>query len=210
MMMNRSTFVGLLLIAGVASPAFALPGEKRTWDFEGEAAGRIAPGFTGEAGDWKVVALDKGRALAQLAKSPGPTFNVALAEDPSAKDVVLSVRMKAVAGEIDQGGGLVWRAKDAKNYYVARYNPLEENYRLYTVVDGERTLLKSIDIKRTEGWHSLVVMMRGDQIECFYDGQTVLEVKDTTFPGPGKVGLWTKADAQTHFDNLTVETLTTN
>jgi hypothetical protein len=207
---KRATVAGILLVTGVALPAFALPGEKRTWDFEGEASGRIARGFTGEAGDWKVVTLDKGQALGQLGKSPGPTFNVALVEDPAAKDVVLSVRMEAVAGEIDQGGGLVWRAKDAKNYYVARYNPLEENYRLYTVVDGERTMLRSVDIKRTEGWHRLVVMMRGDQIECFYDGQSVLEVKDTTFPGPGKVGLWTKADAQTHFDNLTVETFTTN
>jgi hypothetical protein len=205
---KHATFAGILLIVGVALPASALPGEKRTWDFEGEASGRIARGFIGEAGEWKVVTLDKGQALGQLGKSPGPTFNVALVEGSDAKDLVLSVRMKAVAGEIDQGGGLVWRAKDAKNYYVARYNPLEENYRLYSVVDGERTMLASIDIKRTEGWHRLVVMMRGDQIECFYDGQTVLEIKDATLPGPGKVGLWTKADAQTNFDNLTLETLT--
>ncbi len=207
---KRATLAGILLVAVAAFPASALPGEKQAWDFEGDASGRIARGFTGEAGEWKVVTLDQGRALAQLGKSPGPTFNVALVDDRATRDMVLSVRMKAVAGEIDQGGGLVWRAQDAKNYYVARYNPLEENYRLYTVVDGERTMLGSTDIKRSEGWHSLVVMMRGDQIECFYDGRTVLEVKDTTFPGPGKVGLWTKADAQTHFDNLTVETLTTN
>ena len=205
---KHATFAVILLVAGVALPAVALPGERQTWGFDDQAVGRIAQGFAGESGEWKVVTLDKGNALAQLGKSPRPAFNVALVEGSGAKDLVLSVRMKAVAGEIDQGGGLVWRAKDARNYYIARYNPLEENYRLYTVVDGHRTMLGSVDIKHSEGWHNLVVMMRGDRIECYYDGQTVLETKDTTFPGPGKVGLWTKADAQTHFDNLSLEILT--
>jgi hypothetical protein len=113
--------------------------------------------------------------------------------------------MKAVAGEVDQGGGLVWRAKDAKNYYLARYNHLEDNYRLYKVVDGKRTLIQNADITHSDGWHTLRVRMTGDQITCEYDGKTYLEAKDDTFPGPGKIGLWSKADAQSQFDDLSLK-----
>src|SRR6266567_2465356 len=83
------------------------------------------------------------------------------ADDTNAKDVDVSVKMKAVAGETDQGGGLVWRARDAKNYYLARYNPLEDNYRLYKVVDGKRTLIQNADITHSGGWHTLRVTMSG-------------------------------------------------
>src|SRR6516165_6110375 len=175
---------------------------KRTWKFDDEASGQIAKGFVGEVGTWAVVDSDQGKALAQSAKNANSVFNITLATDTNAKDVDLSVRMKAVAGETDQGGGLVWRAKDAKNYYLARYNPLEDNYRLYKVVDGKRTLIQNVDITHSDGWHTLRVTMTGDQITCYYDGKKYLESKDTTFPGSGKMGLWSKADAQSQFDDL--------
>ncbi len=115
----------------------------------------------------------------------------------------LTVRFHAIAGKFDQGGGLVWRAKDGRNYYIARYNPLEDNFRVYTVVDGQRTQLQNADIPRSDGWHTLRVTMRGDHIQCFYDGKKSLDVHDTTFTKPGHIGLWTKADARTRFDDLT-------
>ncbi|MBA3257018.1 MAG: DUF1080 domain-containing protein, partial [Pyrinomonadaceae bacterium] len=102
------------------------------------------------------------------------------------------------------GGGVVWRARDAKNYYIARYNPLEGNYRVYKVEDGRRTQLGTSDVKRSEGWHTLRVTMTGERIECYFDGRKYLDVSDSTFKSAGKIGLWTKADAQTHFDDLTV------
>jgi hypothetical protein len=121
------------------------------------------------------------------------------------KNVDLSVKMKAIAGREDQGGGLAWRAKDAKkNYYVARYNPLEDNYRLYKVEMGRRNQNQSADLPHSDGWHTLRVTMEGDHIQCFYDGKLFLEAKDPTFPGPGKIGLWPKADARSHFDDLKV------
>ena len=143
-----------------------------------------------------------GKALAQSAKNPNSVFNVTLISDTNAKDVDLSVRMKAIAGEHDQGGGLVWRAKDAKNYYLARYNPLEDNYRLYHVVGGKRTLIQNVDIAHSDGWHNLRITMTGDQITCYYDGRKYLEAKDSTLPESGKIGLWSKADAQSQFDDL--------
>jgi hypothetical protein len=116
----------------------------------------------------------------------------------------VSVKMKALAGKEDQGGGLVWRVKDANNYYVVRHNPLEDNYRLYKVEQGKRSELQRADVKSNGGWHTLRVTMEGDRIQCFYDGQKYLEVKDSTFPGPGEIGLWTKAEARSHFDDLKV------
>src|SRR5436305_1431602 len=193
---------GAVIAAAWSVALLAADGAKRTWTFDDEADGRIARGFTNEVGEWKVVASDRGKALAQSAKNGNSVFNITLIGDTNAKDVDLTVRMKAVAGETDQGGGLVWRARDAKNYYLVRYNPLEDNYRLYKVVDGKRILLLNADITHSDGWHTLRVTMSGDQIACYYDGKKSLEAKDTTFPEGGKIGLWSKADAQSQFDDL--------
>src|ERR1700682_2960464 len=126
---------GIVLVGTLTGLLAARDDVKRSWTFDDDAAGQLAKGFTNEVGEWSVVASDKGKALAQSAKNANAVFNITLIGDTNAKDVDLSVRMKAVAGETDQGGGLVWRAKDAKNYYLARYNPLEDNFRLYKVVD---------------------------------------------------------------------------
>jgi hypothetical protein len=178
------------------------------WNFDNDLVGSAAKAFKTEVGEWKVVAdssaPSKPHVLAQLAKNPSSTFNVALVGDTNYRDVDLSVSIKPVAGRIDQGGGVVWRATDARNYYIARYNPLEDNYRVYKVQDGRRVELKSANIRKSPGWHTLRITMVGDRFEGYYDGQKYLEVRDSTFAGPGKIGLWTKADAQTHFDNLTV------
>ncbi|MBI3838813.1 MAG: hypothetical protein HY288_12885 [Planctomycetia bacterium] len=192
------------LILLTPSAVLAAETSKRTWNFDGETTGQIAKGFTNEVGSWSVVEIGQGKALAQAAKNANPVFNIALVRDASAKDVDISVEMKAVAGETDQGGGIVWRAKDAKNYYLARYNPLEDNYRLYRVVGGKRTLLQNADIAHSDGVHALRVTMNGDRIECYYDGKKYLDQKDATFTEPGRIGLWTKADAQSQFDNLTL------
>jgi hypothetical protein len=198
------TTSGLTLAALLVGPLCAGQEAKRTWTFDDDQTGAIAKGFTNEVGEWKVAASDNGKALAQYAKNPNSVFNVTLISDTNAKDVDLSVRMKAVAGETDQGGGLVWRAKDARNYYLARYNPLEDNYRLYHVVNGKRTMILNVDIPHTDGWHTLRVTMSGDQITCYYDGKKYLEAKDSTFTEAGKIGLWSKADAQSQFDDLTL------
>ncbi|MBF0495726.1 MAG: hypothetical protein HQK58_04000, partial [Deltaproteobacteria bacterium] len=135
----------------------------------------------------------------------GSTFNLILIGGTSYKDIDLTVSMKAVAGAEDQGGGLVWRAKDGKNYYVARFNPLEDNYNLYKVKNGNRSQIGGVTIKSAPGWHALRVTMRGSRIEVYFDRKKVLDADDSTFTEPGGIGLWTKSDAQTHFDGLTVK-----
>jgi len=114
--------------------------------------------------------------------------------------------MNSVAGREDQGGGVVWRYRDLKNYYVARYNPLESNYRAYKVVDGRRILLDSADLKApAAAWHEIRVTMFGNLIQCLFDGKKYLEAKDDTIAESGRLGLWTKADAQTRFDAFRIE-----
>jgi hypothetical protein len=192
------------LLAGLA--AYAGDEEKKTWTFDKDTAGAAPKGFSPAVGEWSVVTTDEGKVLAQSASNESPVFNIVLVDDTSAKDVDISVKIKAVAGERDQGGGLVWRAKDAKNYYIARYNHLEDNYRVYKVVDGKRSApFQNADIKHHDGWTTLRVTMKGDHIECFYDGKKYLDVHDSTFTGPGKIGLWSKADARSQFDELTLK-----
>ena len=194
-------------VALLIAPLFAGEGSGG-WNFDSDQAGAIARDFTNESGEWKVVAdstaPSQPNVLAQVAKNSGSAFNTALLNGSNYRDLELAVKMKAIAGKEDQGGGLIWRAKDSKNYYLARFNPLEDNYRLYKVGKGKRILIKSAEVKHTDGWHRLRVFMKGDLIQCFYDDKMVLEVKDSTFQGPGKVGLWTKADAQSYFDDLAV------
>jgi hypothetical protein len=198
---------GVMLVGILSVPLFASDDAKKNWTFDEDQDGVIAKGFTNEVGEWKVVATPEGKVLAQTAKSPNPVFNVALASDTDVKDVDVSVRMKAIAGQNDQGGGLVWRATDSKNYYVARNNPLGSgSYNVYKVVDGRRSMIKGAPLKHSEGWHTLRVVMTGDHIECYHDGKKYLDVHDSTFPDAGKIGLWSKSDAQSHFDDMAITT----
>ena len=204
MLRTMVVMVGVVLLAG----ALIAQNQEKVWNFDTNKPGDIPEGFTNEVGEWKVVADEtapsKPNVLAQLAESSGSTFNVTVVSGTGYKNVDLSVKMKAIAGKEDQGGGLVWRAKDAKNYYVARYNPLEDNYRVYRVHTGRRSELQSANVKHSEGWHTLRVTMKADHIEGYYDVKKYLDVKDPTFQEAGRIGLWTKADAQSHFDDLTV------
>lgn len=210
-----------LLWAGVATLALAATGfaDEKTITFGQGSLGKMPPRWRatqtgkGEGSVWKVVEdktspSKKGYVLAQTAEGPGPLFNLCvLIDDSSYKDVEAGVAFKANAGKKDQGGGIVWRYRDADNYYVARFNPLEDNFRVYKVVGGKRTQLGTKEeLKAPAGeWHTLKIRMTGDHIECFLNGKKHLDVKDGEFTTAGLVGLWTKADAQTHFDEFRVK-----
>jgi hypothetical protein len=132
-------------------------------------------------------------------------FPLLIADEGSFQDVDLSVRFKAVSGSVDRAGGLVFRLKDPNNYYIVRANALENNYRLYRVVNGRRRQFAGANFKVTSGeWHELRVEAAGNKITCYYDGSKKIEATDDTFKEAGKVGLWTKADSVTYFDDLKV------
>ncbi len=107
---------------------------------------------------------------------------------------------------MDQGGGPIWRVLDEDNYYIARYNPMEENFRIYHVKNGLRTRIANARIKLPAGvWHKLKITHFDTKIEGYLNGKKLLEVTDKTFAGPGGIGLWTKADAVTLFDDLVID-----
>jgi len=203
---RRWALAASLLFASAISIGMAVARDdpNRTWDFESDEPGMTAKGFANEVGEWVVKKEGANKVLHQQAKSSDATFNVALAEGTSYKNVSLSVKLRAVAGDLDRGGGVIWRAKDQKNYYICRYNPLEDNFRVYKVADGIRTMFKTADTPGDEKWHSLRVTMVGPKITCYLDGQKLLEAEDDTFPDAGMIGLWSKADARSYFDDLTV------
>jgi hypothetical protein len=153
------------------------------------------------------TAPSKPHALAQMSKENlGYHFSVAVIDNTNYSDVEIELKFKAVDGQEDQGGGPVWRYRDADNYYICRANPLESNFRVYKVVDGNRRQLQSADVDIPSNiWHTMEVEQAGDHIKCWLNDKLYLDVKDDTFK-EGKVGLWTKADAVTYFDDLEIET----
>jgi hypothetical protein len=216
----RFLVVPVVVMAPCAYVAHAeQPQTTSKWSFEDVSVGKLPNGWSsaktgsGEGSVWKIVedstAPEGQKVLAQTAESPGSVFNLCVAENPVITDLQLSTSFKSVKGKVDQGGGLVWRYTDANNYYVARLNPLESNFRLFKVVNGVRTQLATKDqlVMPAGAWHTMTVRMKGEQIECRLDGEKYLEVKDSSFKKPGQIGLWTKADAQTYFDDVQVSEL---
>jgi hypothetical protein len=211
--MRWTTLAVFAALAGAT--LWAAEGKERTFQFGKDDVGKTPKGWKaektgkGEGSVWKVVAdqtapSKSGYVLAQTAKSPRGVFNICVAEDAKYKDVELSVSFKSVAGKLDQGGGFVWRYKDNDNYYICRMNPLEDNYRVYKVVAGTRTQLggkEGLRIKAGE-WHKLKVEVKGKKMKGYLDGEKMWEITDETYKDAGKVGLWSKADAQTHFDEF--------
>lgn len=119
------------------------------------------------------------------------------------QDAEISVDVTAVSGKIDQGGGLVWRYQDSQNYYIARWNPLEDNFRMYKVVDGVRTQLDTAQAPGDPSQpHNIRIIYVGRDLRGYFDGKLLLEAEDDQFPGWGNIGVWSKADAVTTFDNL--------
>jgi len=187
-----------------------------TYSFDNDTVGAMPVKFhsarTGQGTEskWEVMAdptaPSKPNVVAQTSTDKTDyRFPLLIADEGAFKDLELSVKFKAVSGEVDRAGGLVFRLKDANNYYIVRANALEDNYRLYHVVAGKRRQFAGANFKVTSGeWHELRVECVGNKIICYYDGAKKIEATDDTFKDAGKVGLWTKADSVTYFDDLRV------
>ena len=139
--------------------------------------------------------------LAQTAETQ--PWAVAILEDRKFSDVDVSVKGKPLSGKEDQSTGLIFRAKDAKNYYLVRSNGLEDNFRLYTMIDGKRKQVASakVDPPRAGDWHTIRVVAKGKKIQAYVGDRLLIDHEDETY-SEGYVGLWTKADSVTEFDDL--------
>ena len=153
---------------------------------------------------WTVVPDDTAPSKPNALKQSGEaTYPVCLKNDTSLKDGFVEVKFKAVSGKEDQAGGLVWRANDAENYYVARANALEDNVTIYHTIKGKRVAFKNADHPVKPGvWHTLRVEFQGPRFVVLFDGEKVIETTDESFTDAGKVGVWTKADSVTLFDDF--------
>ena len=204
--------------AGLGATA-AAQGPQSPRTFEDAAAGAPPPGFsfalTGRGGPVRWVVLEDPPAPAgpKVAAETSrdrteDRFPLAILDGFEARDVAVSVRFRPVSGTVDQAAGLVARLRDPRNYYIVRANALENNVRLYRVVDGRRVQFAGVDVPvPRDRWQTLGLRVEGDRLEVSLDGRTLFSATDRTFPGAGRVGLWTKADSLTHFDALEVQAL---
>jgi hypothetical protein len=164
---------------------------------------------SGSTGRWSVATdptADGGRAIEQTsADTTDYRFPLAIYKPLSAGNVSITVRFKAVAGKVDQAGGIAVRLRDADNYYVVRANALEDNVRFYRVVKGRREQLEGANLKVTANeWHQLGLRAEGDRFTITFDGKQLFTAADRTFADAGRIALWTKSDSVTRFDRIEI------
>jgi hypothetical protein len=157
----------------------------------------------GEA-KWAVEKADDAPSKPNVLKQSGEaTFPVCIKEDTNIKDGFVAVKFKPVTGKEDQAGGVIWRCKDKDNYYIARANALEDNIVIYHTIKGQRVAFGSgKETVKSGAWHTLRVDFEGNKFVVTFDGKRVIEAVDESFKDAGKVGVWTKADSVTLFDDL--------
>jgi hypothetical protein len=210
-MFKRNAVMAIVLLGATVAAA------AETINFDGNAIGAQPKGWTltmtGKGTPkWTVehdeTAPSKGYVLKQSGKA---TYPLALKNGTNVKDGFVEVKFKAITGSEDRAGGVVWRAKDANNYYVVRANALENNVVLYKTVNGVRISLDIIGQKGGYGtkvavpanqWHTLRVEFAGRRFRVIFNGKPLFDVEDATFAEGGMVGLWTKADSTTAFDAI--------
>ncbi|MSP75474.1 MAG: hypothetical protein EXR12_05000 [Rhodospirillaceae bacterium] len=197
------------IVAGLAVAALATAAQAETLGFNADPVG-AAPadwlcGSTGGGAPRWTVEADAGapsppNVLKQSGTAPFPWC---VKQGTALGDGAVEVKFKPLAGREDQAGGLVWRWKDGDTYYVARANALENNVALYYVQRGDRVTIKYVDAPVPANvWHTLRVEFRGTRIRILLDGKATIELDDSRIAGPGAVGVWTKADSITAFDDF--------
>ncbi len=199
-----------LFFASLASTAVAVLSSADTVNFDNFKVGAAPPGWTATqtgsgSAKWSVEKDDSAPSKPNVLKQSGQgTFPVCFKNDTNLKDGFVDVKFKPVAGKEDQAGGVIWRVRDSNNYYIARANALEDNVTIYHTINGKRVAFKSINTKVTSGvWHTLRVEFHGNQFAVIFDGNKVIDATDESFANAGKVGVWTKTDSVTAFDNFT-------
>jgi Tfp pilus assembly protein FimT len=197
------------LILTVTLLAFVGQSASEAVNFDKAETGKPPAGWTaGQTGSghaqWTVVPDDTAPSKPNVLKQSGQaTYPVCLKDTPSIKDGFVEVKFEPISGREDQAGGLVWRANDLNNYYIARANALENNVTIYHTINGRRTEKKRTRMQvASNQWHTLRVDFQGNHFTVTFDGQRAIEWDDDTFKDAGRIGVWTKADSVTLFDDF--------
>ena len=201
------------LFVVISVPMGMAMAQTQTINFDNLKAGDPPAGWTATktgSGEpkWAIERDDSAPSKPNVLKQSGQaTYPVCIKEDTNLKDGFVEVKFKPISGKEDQAGGLIWRAKDANNYYVARANALEDNVTIYHTIQGRCTEKKRAAMKvATNQWHTLRVDFQNSHFTVALDGKKALEWDDDTFKDAGMVGVWTKADSVTLFDDFTYGT----
>jgi len=163
--------------------------------------GKENPKWKFVAGKWAYRPSGGRQVLAQVVETQ--PWAVAILEDQKFDDVDVTVRFRPISGKEDASGGIIFRAKDGRNYLLVRANALENNFRLYMIVNGKRSTIASARVTEPKlgEWHRIRVVSKGPKIQAYLDDSLLLDHEYKALPG-GWVGLWTKADSVTEFADL--------
>ena len=196
---------GSILITGAAMNVV----HAQIVSFDSDPPGALPPGWeqgvTGRGTPrWAVQQDESAPSKPNVLRQSGVgTFPWAVRRDTAIEDGYVEVKFKALAGQEDQAGGVVWRWKDADNYYVARANALEDNVSVYYTAAGRRNTIKYVKAPVPQNaWHTLRVEFSGTRIRVTLNGTTYIDLDDGRISGAGAVGLWTKADSVSAFDDF--------
>ena len=193
---------------GMPAIKFETPGPSApagSWSFDTDPVSGAPAGSEIFSGTWVV------RAEADAPSKPNALCQVGNAEYPALAlgagvygDLTVTMRFKPISGNVDQAAGIIARVQDKDNYYIIRANALETNVNLYKYAGGRRSGIKDGSAKVMLGqWQELRLELSDDRLRGFLNGQLVVEANDTTYKA-GRVGLWTKADSVTCFDDVVV------
>ena len=187
----------------VASPSVSTV--TRKWNFDGDLVGGLPSGAQSFSGQWAVRAEpdapSQPNALCQTGNADFPAIGL---DDKQYTDLTLVAHFKPIAGKTDQAGGLIFGVQDKSNYYILRANALEDNVIFFTYVNAQRNQLKGANAKVMPNiWHELRVEVRGNTFVGFLDGKQVVDSTDDRYKSGG-IGLWTKSDSVTCFDDVEV------
>jgi hypothetical protein len=201
----KKTVAGTVIASGSAVA--------ETVSFDTDAVGNVPAGWkagvTGRGAPvWEVRTEPSAPSRPNVLQQSGSgTFPWIVRPDLSLENGRLEVKFKPLSGRQDQAGGLVWRWKDGDDYYVARANALENNVSLYYTQNGRRNTLKYVEAPvAANTWHVLQVAFEGTLVRVALDGKVYIELDDDHIKGSGAVGLWTKADSVTAFDDFSYST----
>jgi len=219
---NRTMLAGGIFLFLMASAAYALAqneADSYRWALDSVKAGQLPAGWhvsasnpDGPLADW-AVGMDSAASkpenilsIVHIHDTSTAVFNLNWTQQFIFHSGDMSVRLRANSGKEDQGGGMIWRVQDENNYYVARYNPLESNFRLYYVEDSQRNTLASAEhlTSKAGAWVYLKIRHQGQLIQGWFNNTLAWEVDDAHLPKAGGIGLWSKADAASSFADFEV------
>ncbi len=198
------------ILISIFLPIFSAYGEQVNFDKDkpNKAPDEWNCGITGKGNPkWMVIRENTAPSSPNvLSQSGRGTFPWCVIPGVSLSNGFVEVKFKPLSGKIDQAGGLIWRFKDGNQYYVARANALENNISLYHVEKGRRKTITYVDARVPHNeWSTLRVEFAGDRIKIFLNGRKYVDLKDKNISGAGAVGVWTKADSKTLFDDFIYE-----